>query len=120
MCGCGPRCAGVYKLCYELKAGDPYHPSASDCTLGKVCTEGNYQVANTEQTMPDMPAWTSNDPICAQKFFNAGGYGLLWVAGVSTDCSVMPDHVVGALPYCPPNCGLSGNQNLPECKACSF
>jgi hypothetical protein len=112
-------CAGYMHLCYELKAGDAKNPQASDCTLAKVCTEGPYSTPGQAQQMPDLPAWTTNDTVCAQKFFEVGGYGeMTVVAGLSVECDTIPGQLFQTITYCPPKCALDQNKGLPECTNC--
>jgi hypothetical protein len=112
-------CAGTMNLCYTLKAGDQKNPSASDCTVVTVCTQGVYDTPGVEKQMPDLPAWTSSDTACATKFFEIGGYGEMSVAaGISVECDVIPSKIFQYIAYCPPKCALAANKDLPECTNC--
>lgn len=111
-------CAGIFKLCYELKAGDPKNPSAQDCSLTKQCVDGKYDTPGEPQQMPDLPAWTTADAACAQRFFDVGGYGEMHVEGISVECDTITNHMFNRVTYCPMKCALSENKTLPECVNC--
>lgn len=114
-------CAGKFKLCYALKAGNFDAPSAADCKLAEVCTETDYPTANVEQAFPVLPAWATTDAVCAQKFATTGGYGEMTVLGKSVRCDVV-DNGAGAplmfnrVKYCPLSC--NSNPSAPECANC--
>ncbi|MDB4946713.1 MAG: hypothetical protein JWP97_6247 [Labilithrix sp.] len=114
-------CAGHFKLCYELKAGNYDAPSPSDCSLTKVCVEADYPAENTEQPFPNLPAWTSNDAACAAKWNASGGYGEMSVVGESVLCDKIDDgagssYVFNRVRYCPSSCNT--NPGAPECASC--
>jgi hypothetical protein len=113
-------CAGHFKLCYAIKAGDAKAPSASDCTLTSVCTEADYLKADTVQSFPDLPAWLSTDSACVEKFLNQGGYGEMSVVGKSVLCDEVGDngkpYVFQRTPYCPGDC--PNRPNDADCKGC--
>jgi hypothetical protein len=99
-------CTGHYKLCFTLKAGDPLHPAASDCTVVKVCTEADYTVALATQAFPPLPGWLA-DPsasACVAALSQTGGYGALSVEGTTPTCGVLPERVFSTVTYCPLSC----------------
>ncbi len=105
-------CAGHFKLCYALKAGDFAKPNPTDCVVAKVCTEADYPIANQEQAFPDLPAWVTGsgaDKTCAYQFTQSGGYGEMTVIGLSAECDEIDDgsgqeKVFNRLQYCPIIC----------------
>jgi hypothetical protein len=114
-------CAGKFKLCYTLKAGNFDAPSAADCVLAQTCTETTYNKENVEQPFPDLPAWVSSDPTCAKKFKDTGGYGEMTVNGESVRCDKIDDGsgkalVFNRVRYCELVC--NSNPGLPQCKNC--
>jgi hypothetical protein len=116
-------CAGHFKLCYELKAGDFANPQPGDCSLTKQCVEGDYLKENVEQAFPDLPAWTSADQACAKKWKTTGGYGEMTVVGESVLCDKVDDgsggsFVFNRVKYCPPTCRDAANKDKPECQNC--
>jgi hypothetical protein len=108
-------CGGTFQLCYELKAGEISAPSAADCTLAKVCIEGAYTTPGVAQHMPELPAWSTVDAACAQKFAVAG-YGEMWVVGMSVECDEVQPHVFHRVGYCPASCKQT--PDAAECKNC--
>jgi hypothetical protein len=116
-------CAGHFKLCYELKAGDYDHPQASDCSLTKICVEQDYLQENVEQAFPDLGAWSSPDSACADKWSNSGGYGEMSVIGESVRCDKVDDgagnaYVFNRVKYCPRKCENGANASDPACQGC--
>jgi hypothetical protein len=111
-------CAGHFKLCYTLKAGDVKNPQPSDCTLTTVCTEADYTMANMLQTLPVLPSWKSNDTACATQFAATGGYGEMTVNGVTIMCDKL-DKVFNRVGYCPLLCNDPANRSLPQCQNCT-
>jgi hypothetical protein len=109
-------CAGDFTLCYAIKAGSASAPSASDCTLEKVCTTGTYLTANVAQSFPGLPTWTSSDTTCIDKFTTTGGYGEMSVVGTSVTCDMIPEHVFQRLTYCPIGC--TPGSTAPGCAGC--
>jgi hypothetical protein len=122
-------CAGHFKLCYELKAGDYNNPQAADCAVtprdasGKpaLCVEGDYIKENVEQTFPTIGAWVSSDTACSAKFKDTGGYGEMTVIGLSVRCDKVDDgagnpYVFHRVQYCPFACGA--NPTGPGCANC--
>jgi hypothetical protein len=65
-------CAGHFKLCYTLKAGDSVNPKSTDCVLNTSCTEADYPVANVAQKFPDLMSWKSTNNTCATQFASTG------------------------------------------------
>lgn len=117
-------CAGHFKLCYELKAGDFANPQASDCSLsGKICVEADYAKENVEQTFPPIGSWVATDTACATKWQASGGYGEMTVIGKSVRCDVVDDgkgnpFVFNRVKYCPQKCQNGQNPTDPECANC--
>jgi hypothetical protein len=109
-------CGGHFQLCYELKAGNIKNPQPSDCSLAKVCVEGDYATPGTEQPMPDLPAWSSADSACAQQFANENGYGEMSVVGMSVECDEVIQHVFHRVGYCSLKCKQT--PNAAECMDC--
>lgn len=114
-------CTGRFRLCFTIKAGDPAHPMASDCTVSQSCTEGWYATPGARQAMPPLPAWVSSDPACAGRFTMNGGYGEMTVVGLSSECQSIDNgsgqpYAFLRVPYCPTRC--SSMPSLPECAMC--
>ncbi|MBX7100642.1 MAG: hypothetical protein K1X89_23215 [Myxococcaceae bacterium] len=114
-------CAGHFKLCYELKAGQAATPKATDCSLAKVCVEADYPTANMVTPFPDLPSWVSTDSTCANAFATTGGYGEMSVVGQSVRCDTIDDgkggiKVFNRVQYCPLSCNQ--NPNGPGCAMC--
>jgi len=111
-------CAGHWKLCYTLKAGDAKNPLPGDCIVSQVCSEGDYATANEVSMLPPLPAWATTTPAqvaCAIAFHNSGGYGEMSVDGKSVTCDLV-QKVFNRVNYCPRSC--EANPMLPECKSC--
>jgi len=116
-------CAGHFRLCYELKAGKYEDPKPTDCSLTKVCVEGDYAKENVEQAFPNLPAWTSANSACAEQWNTIGGYGEMTVVGESVLCDKVDDGSGGAfvfnrVKYCPSLCRDAANASKPECQNC--
>ncbi len=119
-------CAGHYKLCYQLKAGDFKNPQPGDCAImEKICVEVDYKEAGVEQTLPPLGAWTSTsaNTACALKWRTSGGYGEMTVQGKSVLCDGIDDgsgnaFVFNRIQYCPSKCEKAANMNDPECVNC--
>jgi len=114
-------CAGQFKLCYTIKAGDAANPRATDCTVAQSCTEAWYPKENTTQDLPDLPAWVAKDSACGGQFHTVGGYGEMSVQGLSVECEKVDNgsgqpRVFSHVRYCPAKC--SKDPSLPECKDC--
>lgn len=109
-------CAGHFRLCFTLKAGDRNNPQPGDCVVAQVCTEGDYTTANVEQTFPDLPSWSSHDTDCTKAFSTTGGYGEMSVNGTSIECDDIPDHVFNRVGYCPTSC--NDDPTGPGCAGC--
>lgn len=114
-------CEGRFKLCYELKAGNADAPTAGDCSVAKVCVEGDYPKADVETPFPPLPSWLAQDGVCARKFFDEGGYGEMTVVGTSVLCDAIDDgsggaYVFNRVKYCPADC--AANDPRPECRNC--
>lgn len=114
-------CAGHFRLCYELKAGNAAAPSPSDCTLAKVCTEGDYPDAGAVRAFPDLPSWVASSTACAALFAADGGYGEMTVQGLSVRCDNINDgsggpKVFNRVTYCPLIC--NSMPTAPGCTNC--
>ena len=111
-------CAGHWKLCYTLKAGDAKNPMTSDCVIAQVCSEGDYAKADETTMLPALPAWattTADQVACANKFRTTGGYGEMSVDGKSITCDVV-SKVFNRINYCPLSC--NDTPMAPECASC--
>jgi hypothetical protein len=116
-------CAGHFKLCYELKAGDFKNPLPTDCSLTKVCTEGDYTTVNVDQPFGSLDSWVSPDSACAKQWATVGGYGEMSVVGISVACDPVDDgagnsFVFNRIQYCPRKCQNGANATDPECASC--
>jgi hypothetical protein len=111
-------CAGRFKLCFAVRAGDAQAPKDSDCTVAKQCVEGDYLKANEPQPFGELGAWINKDPACARAFDAGGGYGEMTVDGMSVECDAV-QKVFQRVPYCPSKCREAANKDLPECKNCA-
>jgi hypothetical protein len=114
-------CAGHFKLCYAIKAGDVNAPQANDCVVARVCTQGDYKTANKAQSFPDLPHWVTPDTTCATKFQKNGGYSEMTVTGQSVRCDDVSDDgqplVFLRTGFCPLTC--ADTPTAPECQACA-
>ena len=116
-------CAGHFKLCYEIKGGKYETPGATDCSLTKVCVEGDYPAEGQEVAFPNLPAWHSENTACAQVFRDVGGYGEMTVQGISVRCDNVDDgtgnaFVFNRVKYCPTKCENGANPSDPDCANC--
>jgi hypothetical protein len=114
-------CAGQFRLCFTIKAGDVNNPRPDDCVIHEACQDVWYEEAGVEQQLENFPGWNSTDFACAAKFDLEGGYGEMSVKGVSIECDEVDDGNDGAYVfhrtnYCPPSC--QQNMNTPECINC--
>lgn len=113
-------CAGQFRLCYTLRAGNAAAPSPTDCVVAETCVEAWYPEANVEMMLPPLPAWVGADPSCAQRFRDSGGYGEMSVEGFSIECDDIGDaggrYVFNRVTYCPLRC--NDMPTLPECVGC--
>jgi hypothetical protein len=114
-------CAGKFKLCYTIKAGNFDMPAATDCVITSQCTEADYPKENVEQTFPVLPAWVNNDGACAKRFNEVGGYGEMTVVGKSVLCDEIDDgmgkpRMFNRVKYCPASC--ANGSTAPECVSC--
>ena len=108
-------CAGHFKLCYTIKAGDAKDPKPTDCVVTSQCAEGDYITAGVEQKWGDLPGWKSTDGACAQKFDTTGGYGEMSVDGLSAECDAVKK-VFNRVTYCSSACATK--PTAPECAGC--
>ncbi len=124
-------CAGHFKLCFRIRAGDYDHPKADDCILGEVCTDADYKEANVEQQLPDLPTWAGKDNACAKKWESdtpenvSPGYGEMVVKGETVRCEAINDgngneFVFHRVQYCARSCRNPANANNPECVQCQL
>ncbi len=126
-------CAGAYKLCFRIRAGEYENPKPDDCILGEVCTDVDYKEANVEQELPDLPTWAGKDNACAKKWEfetpedKSPGYGEMIVYGKTVRCDEVGDKDLGyvfhRVKYCPRICRQSHpnyDPNHPECKDCQL
>lgn len=122
-------CAGQFKLCLKVKAGNFDAPSPNDCTLVEVCTEDYYKEANVEQKWKDLPAWANKTPTeaaCAAKWEKTDntispGYAEMIVKGKSERCDAIDDgnggdFLFNRIKFCPTICRTT--PDTAECKAC--
>jgi hypothetical protein len=114
-------CAGQFKLCYTIKAGDVNAPKSDDCVITQACVDTWYAEAGKAQSLDDLPSWSSPNSSCAAKFDQSGGYGEMSVIGKSAECDVVDDgmgnpYVFHRTDYCPPSC--QNNMSSPECMNC--
>lgn len=114
-------CAGHFKLCYAIKAGDVNAPSPNDCVVAKSCVDTDYKAANVTQALPDLPHWATTDSVCATKFQASGGYAEMSVIGESVRCDEVSDEgkplVFRRNGFCPSVCDQDPSR--PECQACA-
>lgn len=110
-------CAGHFKLCFTIKAGDPKAPLATDCVVTKQCTEGDYTTAGKDQPFGDLPAWINSDATCSKKFNATGGYGEMSVEGTSAECDPV-NKMFNRVPYCPSKCNDAAHAMDADCKSC--
>ena len=124
-------CAGTFRLCFRIRAGDYNNPKADDCVLGEVCTDADYKEANVEQPLPDLATWAGKDPVCAKKWEAdtpanvSPGYGEMIVKGQTVRCDAIDDgagndFVFHRVQYCARTCRDAANANNPECVACQL
>ncbi|MEY4581225.1 MAG: hypothetical protein RL701_5928 [Pseudomonadota bacterium] len=115
------ECAGQFRLCYALKAGDVEHPKPDDCTVERLCVDTWYPDPDVPQNLPDLPGWRAPDDACTRRFVESGGYGEMSVLGLSAECDAVDDgqgapYVFKRTRYCATHCVNSPEK--PECKAC--
>jgi hypothetical protein len=124
-------CAGTFRLCFRIRAGDFANPKADDCVLGEVCTDADYKEANVEQLLPDLATWAGKDNACAKKWEAdtpdnvSPGYGEMIVKGQTVRCDAIDDgagqdFIFHRMQYCPRSCRQEANKNNPECVACKL
>ena len=114
-------CAGQFKLCYSIKAGDVDNPKPGDCTIMQTCVDVWYPEARQDVALPALPSWVSSDTRCAGQFEQNGGYGEMSVIGKSIECDAVDDgkgqpYVFHRTDYCPPSC--QNTPNTDACRAC--
>ena len=124
-------CAGTFRLCFRIRAGDYNNPKSDDCILGEVCTDADYKEANVEQQLPDLATWAGKDPACAKKWESdtpenvSPGYGEMIVKGQTVRCDAIDDgagndFVFHRVQYCPRSCRKPENESKEECVACQL
>ncbi len=116
-------CEGQFRLCYTIKAGDASAPRDDDCVVARTCTEAWYGTRNATQEFPPLPGWVTEDPACARRFVEGGGYGEMSVLGRTVDCEVIDDdrggeYVFNRVPYCPLCCNDGSCPSDPICPMC--
>ncbi len=90
-------CAGKFKLCFRVRAGDYNAPNGNDCILGESCIDADYQVPKVEQKMPDLQPWAGTDAACSKKWEKdtpenvSPGYGEMIVRGKTVQCQEIDD-----------------------------
>jgi hypothetical protein len=114
-------CAGHFKLCYALKAGDINKPETG-CTIATTCVEAEYPMAGVDMPLPPLPGWIGTDTACMTKFMNDGGWADMTVIGTSYGCDKIDDGANAPVvffrqPYCPLVC--ADHPDKPECKECT-
>lgn len=114
-------CAGQFRLCFTIKAGDVDDPQPDDCEIMTSCVDVWYGEEGVDQELPDLPAWSSGTSSCARMFYRNGGYGEMSVIGESIECDVVDDgsgnpFVFHRTNYCAPTC--LDTPNTPECMGC--
>jgi len=110
-------CAGRFKLCFTIKAGDAKAPKDSDCVVTRQCVEGDYTTINKPQPFGDLPAWINKDPACSAQFDKIGGYGEMSVDGTSVECDAV-NKIFNRVPYCPTKCNDPAHKADAECVSC--
>lgn len=100
-------CAGQFRLCYTIKAGETNQPRPGDCTVMETCVDVWYPEAGVDMKLPDLPAWSSPNKECAALFDTAHGYGEMTVIGHSSECDAVDDgmgkpYVFYRTDYCRP------------------
>lgn len=110
-------CAGHYRLCYTIKAGDPSRPSADDCVVAQSCVEGDATSSTAAQAWPPLPGWITSQSAtpCAQSFYDGGGYGEESVTGTAAGCGAV-GKTFTRVRYCPLAC--NGTAPPPVCATC--
>lgn len=113
-------CAGHFRLCFALKAGDFTNPQTTDCTVSEVCTESDYPQANQVARFPNLPSWVANDATCSKAFADNGGYGEMTVKGETWACDDISNagqpYVFHRVQYCRFECFT--NPSAPGCQSC--
>ncbi len=115
-------CTGHFHLCFELKAGDKDNPKPTDCSLAKICTEGDYTTAGALQDFGSLDSWTTTSETCARQWDMIGGYGEMTVLGESTACESIDDgsggsFVFNRIKYCPAKCRGCPSSGSPDCSS---
>jgi hypothetical protein len=110
-------CAGHYRLCYTIKAGNSMNPQATDCVVAQACAEADYSTVNQAQAWPSLPAWiaTGTQVTCAQALAQTGGYGEETVTGTPTGCTPIAK-TLSRVTYCPLTC--NGPNPPATCNGC--
>jgi hypothetical protein len=113
-------CPGTYKLCYTLKAGKASSPLPSDCAFAQVCAEGYTPGGGQPMPLPALPSWVTTTPeqvACAEAFVAGGGYGEMYVEGLTEKCGAINPTSFQQVPYCPAICNQ--NPQDPACVNCA-
>lgn len=114
-------CAGQFRLCFTIKAGDVANPQPTDCVITTQCLDVWYAEANVDQSLPSFAGWTTTETACASAFDLGGGYGEMSVLGTSIECDAVDDgmgnpYIFHRTNYCPPSCQQT--PTTPECISC--
>jgi hypothetical protein len=114
-------CAGEFRLCFTIKAGDRDNPEPDDCVIYEDCVDVTYETEGELIDLPDLPHWTSSEVACSTEFDRIGGYGEMSVRGESIECDPIDDgmgnpYVFLRTNYCPPSCDADDESDA--CKDC--
>jgi hypothetical protein len=98
-------CAGHYRLCFSLRAGDATNPKPTDCLVAVSCAESDYATSDVTQAWPPLPSWitTGAETTCAQTMAATGGYGIMTATGTPTGCGAVTK-AFAIFTYCPLTC----------------
>jgi hypothetical protein len=98
-------CAGHYRLCFSLRAGDAMNPKPTDCLVAVSCAESDYATPDVTQAWPPLPSWitTGAETTCAQNMAATGGYGIMTATGTPTGCGAVTK-AIAIFSYCPLSC----------------
>jgi hypothetical protein len=116
-------CAGQFRLCFAIKAGDIERVQADDCMVMQHCIDVWYPEAGATQQLPPIPAWVSADTQCAALFEPSRGigYGEMTVIGETIECGAIDDgagnpYVIHRTKYCDQSCQQT--PDAPQCSSC--
>ncbi len=116
-------CAGQFRLCFAIKAGDIEHVQTDDCIVMQHCVDVWYPEPGVAQQLPPIPAWVSTDGACAARFDPSRGigYGEMTVVGETIECDAVDDgagnpYVIHRTKYCDQSCQQT--PAAPHCSSC--